>query len=108
MGSNFYHRTNLCDKCGRYDEEHIGKCSWGWSFSFHATEDIKTYKDWLEKFKQGGEIWDEEGEKFTIKEFKNLVKQKINGQNHAKLYKEKYQDCYNDPEGHSFMKGEFS
>ncbi len=36
MGINYYHRTNICKECGRYDERHIGKSSHGWQFSFHG------------------------------------------------------------------------
>ena len=31
MGTNYYHRTNICLHCIRYDENHIGKSSGGWT-----------------------------------------------------------------------------
>lgn len=69
MGTNYYavSERNRCDCCGRVDEQriHIGKNSWGWSFSFRGyrtdyrgdswfdqtvTENLtswKEYKEWL-------------------------------------------------------------
>lgn len=36
MGTNYFLRFNTCSCCKRYDEAHIGKKSYGWSFSFQA------------------------------------------------------------------------
>jgi len=47
MGTNYYHRTNICEKCGRFDETHIGKSSWGWTFSFHGPNGVSSYANWL-------------------------------------------------------------
>jgi hypothetical protein len=52
MGTNYYARTNECDKCGRYDEVHIGKSSAGWEFTFQYNgaryySDVPTMKVWL-------------------------------------------------------------
>lgn len=38
MGTNYTLRFNACTCCGRYDEAHIGKKSFGWSFGFRAYE----------------------------------------------------------------------
>ncbi len=57
MGTNYYIKSKLCEKCGRLDEEyHIGKSSGGWCFSLHvdpnnginSLEDVKQlWKDKL-------------------------------------------------------------
>ena len=52
MGTNYYARYNICKHCNRFDEIHIGKSSAGWQFSFHATHEIRSYKDWLNFFKK--------------------------------------------------------
>ena len=36
MGTNYVLRYNACEHCSRYDEAHIGKQSFGWSFLFRA------------------------------------------------------------------------
>ena len=46
MGTNYYHRTNICPHCNRYDERHIGKSSVGWHFNFRGYDEIKTFEDW--------------------------------------------------------------
>lgn len=89
MGNNFYTRINECDKCGRYNEIHLGKSSAGWQFSFQYNggkfyKDIKEMKAWL----KGKQIWDEYGEKISYKRFWQLVasKQKWERLNHSKEY----------------------
>jgi hypothetical protein len=48
MGTNYYARFNKCQECGRRDELHIGKQSWGWRFCFHFIDfQFETGKDWL-------------------------------------------------------------
>ena len=52
MGTNHYVRYNICDKCGRYDELHVGKSSMGHKYSFQAHDieewniHIKSLQDW--------------------------------------------------------------
>jgi len=99
MGTNYDWRYNYCKCCKRYDEIHIGKSSFGWTFSFQAFKhydiesekipsyrlkenqpkyfEIKSYKDWLTFFDLAiGEIFDEYGKKISLDEFKDLVKDK--------------------------------
>ncbi len=73
MGTNFYHRINICSECRRYDERHIGKSSVGWQFSFKGWKDsegrpaIKSWQDWkyiLKTFKDG-QIFDEYGKEWS-------------------------------------------
>lgn len=53
MGTNYYVAKNKCDCCKRYDKEyHIGKSSWGWSFTFQGypydnLTSWKLYKEFL-------------------------------------------------------------
>ena len=105
MGTNYYHRTNTCPRCGRYDEQHIGKSSGGWSFSFQGTDSIRSYSDWLQILEGNGKIFTEYGEEVTLEDFKELVNYKSGGKNHAKLYPD---DSWLDNEGHSFSSYEFS
>ena len=105
MGTNYYHRTNTCPRCGRYDEQHIGKSSAGWSFSFHGTETIRSYKGWLKVLEGGGKIFNEYGDEVTLADFKELVKYKSGGKKHAEEYP---RDNWLDEEGYSFSGYEFS
>lgn len=47
MGTNYYIAT-LCPHCNHFEEKlHIGKSSYGWVFSLHVTDEIKTLGDWI-------------------------------------------------------------
>ena len=74
MGTNYYHRTILCDKCGHYVKKHIGKSSGGWCFGLHVYPDehINDLQEW-EFLWQTGEIFDEYGEKITPAEMKSII-----------------------------------
>jgi hypothetical protein len=66
MGTNYYlkTRTNVCEHCGRADEEslHIGKSSMGWVFSlrFHPDEGIGSLEDWRKRFATPGAVIEDE------------------------------------------------
>lgn len=113
MGENYYHHRNVCPHCNRPEtREHIGKASCGWTFSFHATEKIKTYAQWLERLAEpGGVIVDEYGDAVSLEDFKNIVKSKMREKkNHAIACandRDGFQRSFLDPEGHSFSEGEF-
>lgn len=69
MGTNYYLRYNECQCCGRYDEVHIGKSSFGWRFAWHGYTEapaglhpIKSVADWRDAIKKGT-IYNEYGEK---------------------------------------------
>lgn len=36
MGTNYYLHYNICSKCLKHNELHIGKSSYGWVFSLHV------------------------------------------------------------------------
>lgn len=77
MGTNYYLRSGICEKCGRSDEEkHIGKSSAGWCFSLHIdpTEGIKNLGDWRTLFEDPGNvIFDEYGSEITIEEMLDTI-----------------------------------
>ena len=109
MGTNYYARVEPCKTCGVPKQEiHIGKSSAGWTFTFHATEDIRSYKDWL-KFLSSKEIriFDEYDREVSLKKFKDLVESKRNEEhNHAKEYSGG--GSYVDNEGNSMSPHDFS
>lgn len=112
MGTNFYARIKPCNECGLSKEEiHIGKSSYGWTFTFHATDEIKSYKDWLIFLEDSHVlIFDECGDKISLEDFKEMVeKKKDEKMNHAIYCKEdKYDHSYLDEERNSMSPGEFS
>lgn len=113
MGTNYYYRYNLCDCCGRYDEEHVGKSSFGWSFSFHGTDEIRSFDDWLKFFESHpGQLFDEYDRPVTIKEFKELVEAKRDGFNHVLECRRKHYGYdereWIDSQGNSFSAHDFS
>jgi len=129
MGTNYYWNANPCESCGRTDKQiHIGKSSLGWTFSFHATDTIRSFKDWLKTFEGDGYISDEYGEKITVRDFVTMVTLKQDAKwNHARdvfdpnsdynQYEmaaypgyrilHNYHKDYLDAEGYSFSEAEF-
>jgi len=106
MGTNYYMKYNLCDKCGRFDEIHLGKASAGWRFMLQYNEgkyykNWKEMKEWLKKMIKGGAvIKNEYGEEISLDEFINIVESK----------KKEPIDVYYtfiDEEGYRFDDGEF-
>ena len=130
MGTNYYLQKDYCKSCKRYERIHIGKSSYGWTFSFrgyspenYSSEIIKecktsfdriiSYKHWLGFIKESKfKIIDEYGGKVTVKHFKELVISKDKMNNHAKeSYKNAWpdaKDCWLDEDGNSFSRTEFS
>jgi len=109
VGTNYYAMIDVCEKCGRAGERiHIGKSSAGWTFSFHATEKIKSYADWLAFLsKKDIIIYDEYGEKISLEMFKKIIETKRSEpNNHAKEYPES--GSYLDKDGNSMSPYEFS
>src|SRR3989304_4614388 len=85
MSTNYYLRENICDKCNRYDEIHIGKSSHGWRFLFEKwikdfeneyPEDkiAMNYEKWKERLTNSkGIIINEYEENVSPKEFFEFV-----------------------------------
>jgi len=83
MGTNFYHRTNICKCCDRYDERHIGKSitdfrgyrpeTTGPSYMPTVIDNgmpvILSWDDWKRELRKGGEIWNEYGAKLDTEQF---------------------------------------
>ena len=77
MGTNYYHRFNHCDCCGRYDERHICKSmvmfrgyrpAPDWPDEF-AGPLLTSWRQWREALRQEGEVWDECGRQFDVQQF---------------------------------------
>ena len=117
MGTNYYlyNRNKVCECCNRTDEEdilHIGKSSYGWSFSFRGYTEkynspiIKDVKEWISQISNPDSfIMDEYNNEISKDEFWGLVHSKENDRNHALLYKE---GNWTDEAGNSFSGHEFS
>jgi hypothetical protein len=108
MGTNYYAVNPKCDHCGHKPELlHIGKSSCGWTFSFHATKELRSWKEWKEYLKDR-EIEDECGEIILLSSLVETVLRKVNEKySHAKSFPDDGRS-FLDPEGHSFSEGEFS
>ena len=75
MGTNYYVAKNLCECCNRYDEEyHIGKASYGWTFSFqgYRAERLVSWRAWKE-FLKDKIIIDEYGERTNYDWFVDYI-----------------------------------
>lgn len=126
MGTNYYVAENRCDCCQRYDRtHHIGKSSWGWSFSFRGYPEynLTSWQAWRE-FLRDRQIVDEYGDFIDYGDFCHMVETvkapgfvrddgHQNLQHNAEGKKEprpwfnpKYD--WDDPQGYSFSDREFS
>lgn len=126
MGTNYYWQVNTCPSCGHPEKKyHIGKSSWGWTFTFHALSEyesptgkpVRSVKDWKNLMRKPGMITDEYGEAYLKKEFWKMVadKKKVSGAlNHTTeagnhdWYKNSPDSTWLDEDGNSFTSGEFS
>lgn len=110
MGTNYYARINICKECKRPEQEiHLGKNSFGWTFSFQYNEgqyykNVKEMAEWLKDKR----IFDEYGDECSADAFWKMVsaKQEDNGnRRHAKEHASPH-DFFID--GYSFSDIEFS
>jgi len=137
MGTNYYavpaateeEKAVLKKLCAKLPELHIGKSSHGWSFSFHSPyiwdceelgieHSIESFTDWCKVLGDSRwEIKDEYGDYVSYADFVNIVLEKREGKNHtteclnsSREHERQHarEQCYLDPEGHSFSRGEFS
>ena len=125
MGTNYYHRTDICETCKRYKEQHIGLNSAGWEFSFQGylaekhQPTIMSFEDWKRELKADGKIFDEYGKEIFFKDFVKMVEDKKGGTFNDRPNLNHYEYCkkqalcnmdkdWKDPEGHSFTFSEFS
>lgn len=76
MGTNFYwYAKEKCNHCDReYDPIHIGKSTYGWVFSLHITNEIKSLDDWKAKWQTPGSyIKNSYGDIISIEEMLNII-----------------------------------
>jgi len=118
MGTNYYIDKNRCECCHRSDREyHIGKSSYGWSFTFqgYRWNSLTSWKEW-KAFLQDQTIVDEYGEVVPYDTFVQMVeeyKHPANNKLHHNIEAKK-QGCFNpehdwdDEDGYSFTSREFS
>ena len=115
MGTNYYARLDVCEHCGRSEEDiHLGKSSVGWKFGFrgyekwdlgHIIHSEKDLKMWLEVTTHV--ITDEYGKDISDEEFWELVERKRTEKlDHAK-YPE-LNDIIDEDTGSVFTLREFS
>lgn len=78
MGTNYYHRSNICSCCRRYDETHICKSMVTFEAVVEWREEpndgtqvvtVGSWQQWKERILAGGEVWDEYGEKWDTEKF---------------------------------------
>lgn len=77
MGTNFYLKTDICDKCGRgHEKKHIGKSSAGWCFALHVIpeESINELSDWERLWNlPTSQIFDEYGTTLSPEEMRSRI-----------------------------------
>lgn len=76
MSTNFYHRYNLCECCGRFDERHVGKWTSlqgyrrpDWYDDDQPFDEVLSWADWKARLRAGGELWDEYGKQWEVEKF---------------------------------------
>lgn len=112
MGTNYYVKEEKCKCCGHSPKQlHIGMKACGWSFSFHATDEIVTWKDWCEYLKNHT-IVNEYGKELSLENFKAMVIKHKDEKNHTLYCRKSFpiqaeENLHLDPEGYSFSTGEF-
>lgn len=126
MGTNYYVAENRCDCCQRYDRtHHIGKSSWGWSFSFRGYREdrLTSWAEWRE-FLQDRLIVDEYGDFIDHADFCRMIEtvkapgfvredghrnlqHNAQGKQAPRPWFDPAHD-WDDPQGYSFSDREFS
>ena len=76
MGTNYYTIKNYCEHCKRFDKEHIGKSSKGWTFGFQASDTVGDYDNWLENIKSAEKIVDEYDTEISVDELIEMIESK--------------------------------
>ena len=121
MGTNYYWhpKSNPCPTCGHDPAEpiHIGKSSAGWEFSFHGTDQQRSWKDWQKELNKDGRIVNEYGDVYSLEDFRKVVEERShpNGlRNHfdycakQSRLREYNRQNWKDAEGYSFSPHDFS
>lgn len=128
MGTNYYHRSNICECCGRFDEQHIcksmtmfnGVVRWLDEKPYGFVVTVPSWQDWKARLVAGGEVWDEYGERWDTDQFIERVEvtdADDRGSQHAWIVRNRPELASDGPEdsrdwldadGFSFHGGEFS
>lgn len=118
MGTNYYTVSNHCHHCKQYKrEEHIGKASYGWAFSFQGYSwlNLYTWKHWKEYLKDKT-IMDEYGDVISYEDFIEIVEvhkrpsdklKQHNVEGKKSMYFDPAYD-WDDADGYAFTSREFS
>jgi hypothetical protein len=78
VGTNYYHRSRICECCGRYDERHICKSlvlfqgyrpDPRWPDDDYDGPLITSWAHWKAAILAEGEVWDEYGTKWDVDRF---------------------------------------
>lgn len=124
MGTNYYLKPNVCERCGRGEERiHIGKASAGWKFCFREYREdwrdfkIKSVAEWRSVIAiDWNEIEDEYGHGVLKCDFWGMVERKQGDQwdgvntpppNDNRHQRHRDDHCYLDPEGYRMDDSEF-
>lgn len=118
MGTNYYIVEPLTinnkhqERWYERQNMHVGKSSMGWTFTFHANGQLKTWREHLEFYKYldsvGWVIINEYGYELKLDDFVALVETKRN-EPHSQAREYPRDDItWLDEEGNSFTDGEFS
>lgn len=126
MGTNYYHRYNHCDCCGRYDERHICKSmvtfrgyrpDSDWPDDFTGPL-LTSWRQWKAELLAGGSVWNEYGDALDTAEFIAAV-ESTRPDSRRRQYDRVQENAYRHPgrptdqdwldgDGFSFYGGEFS
>jgi len=101
MGTNYYIKKDYCDKCGRSNQEHIGKASEGWKFLFKLPQGmiIESIDD-MKAYITGKVISNEYGEEVSHSDFWEMVEEKQKSQEN--------ENRIINLRGYNFLDSEFS
>lgn len=78
MGTNYYHRTNICACCDRYDEQHICKSLTNFEAPIRWLDEapygpvvvLSSWAEWKQRLREvPGQVWNEYGEQLDVEEF---------------------------------------
>jgi hypothetical protein len=77
MGTNYYHRSAICECCHRYEERHIcksltsfeGTVEWPDEAPCAPVVTVGSWQDWKARILAEGEVWDEYGTHWPTADF---------------------------------------
>ena len=105
MGTNYYVQRSCPEACAHcsLEDQHIGKRSAGWRFTFRAHQGITSRSDWESLIREPAVVVSEYGRKVTPDEFWALVDETRKGRLHRPG-----DASWVDPDGWDFLDVEFS